>query len=156
MTTSGQASIVYAPDPQALVFITGLTVGPDHNLWFTQFSNIRTPVGVPGQTIIRIGRLTPSGTLTLFPLPESTNTYAGSGGIVPGPDGNLWFGTGGGQIGRVTTSGQVTMFSLPESSAVVGSMAAGPGMAVRFVQTYSGPDLLRQIIWGTKIGRITV
>ncbi len=155
MSTSGTASIVYAPDPQALVFITGLAVGPDDNLWFTQYSNTRNTSGPPVREVGSIGRLTPSGTLTLFPIPPSTGLSVG--GIVAGPDGNLWFGTSSGQIGRVTTSGQVTVFSLPDSSAArVGSMTPGPGMAVWFVQSYLGSDLLSGIIWGNKIGRITV
>jgi virginiamycin B lyase len=51
-------------------------VGPDHNLWFTEFYS--------GQ----IGRITPTGSLHEFPLPDPNS---GPGGIVVGPDHNLWF-----------------------------------------------------------------
>jgi virginiamycin B lyase len=53
----------------------GITSGPDHNLWFTE----------QGQD--KIGRITPTGTITEFPVtPNSIPTV-----ITSGPDGNLWF-----------------------------------------------------------------
>lgn len=58
-----------------------ITVGPDHNLWITEES--QGPTG--GNAI---GRLTPSGTFTAFPLP---NPLSGAQGIVAGPDNRLWF-----------------------------------------------------------------
>ena len=50
--------------------------GPDGNLWFTE-SDRGT-----------IGRITPSGTITEFPLEEQES---GPYGITVGADGNLWF-----------------------------------------------------------------
>jgi streptogramin lyase len=52
----------------------GITWGPDGNIWFTEFWTGR------------VGRLTPSGTLTEFPVPGSNPR-----GIATGPDHNLWF-----------------------------------------------------------------
>jgi streptogramin lyase len=67
-----------------------LVAGPDGNLWFTE---VKTR---------KIGRLTPAGSVTEYPLPAgigpdfpgagSSPSTAGTGanGIVVGPDGNLW------------------------------------------------------------------
>jgi virginiamycin B lyase len=48
--------------------------GPDGNIWFAEGP--------------KIGRMTPSGTLTEFTVPTAN---AGAWGITVGPDGNLWF-----------------------------------------------------------------
>ena len=53
---------------------SGITVGPDGNIWFTEFLN-----GT-------VGRITPSGIMTEFPLPS----FRAVSGIAAGPDGNLW------------------------------------------------------------------
>jgi streptogramin lyase len=79
--------------------VFGITAGPDGNLWFTSAG--------------AIGRVTPSGTITLFPVPGSA-----PGDITAGPDGNLWFldngtGNGMGKIGRITPGGSFTEFPLP-------------------------------------------
>jgi streptogramin lyase len=72
---------------------TGLTVGPDGNLWFTNSGNRA------------IGRMTPSGQVTM---------YTGHGidnpdGITVGPHGALWFTfITNNDIGRFTTAGQLT------------------------------------------------
>jgi streptogramin lyase len=78
----------------------GITPGPDGNLWFTEFwAN-------------RIGRMTPAGVLTEFPIPTPETAPRG---IVAGPDGNLWFlethfrHTA---VARITTAGVVTEYSL--------------------------------------------
>jgi len=61
--------------------------GPDGNLWFTEYASDQ------------IGRMTPAGVVTEFPLPAGSAPY----GIVVGPDGNLWFAeTGSNKIGRMT------------------------------------------------------
>ncbi len=51
-----------------------ITTGPDGNLWFTQGSEEG------------IGRITPSGVVTTFPVPSPSSPAS----IVAGPDGNLW------------------------------------------------------------------
>jgi len=63
----------------------GITVGPDGNLWFTDFDNSR------------IGRITQDGVITELPLP-SAPSYPRR--ITTGPDGNLWF-TENRAIGRL-------------------------------------------------------
>lgn len=65
--------------------------------------------------------------VTAFPLPgQSADSFSwnGSGHIVTGPDGNLWFtDSGNNQIDRVTPQGQITQFSLPVHN--VASTGAG-------------------------------
>ncbi len=103
-----------ATPPQVVVFQVptnsqpgAITLGPDGNFWFTDAS---TPA---------IGRITPSGTVTLF----TTGLGAGShpNGITTGPDGNLWFTDSGSSpaIGRIDpTTGSITEFLTGASSTV--------------------------------------
>ena len=91
----------------------GITTGPEGNLWFTESGGNR------------IGRITPSGTVTEF----STGISAGGEprAITTGPDGNLWFTEqNGNRIGRITPSGTVTEFStgISASSFPLGIAAA--------------------------------
>ncbi len=104
-----------------------IVTGPDGNLWFT----VQPPFGGAGGGTGEdaIGRITPSGTVTLFSngLPQS----ASLGAIVAGPDGNLWFteesATGAGAIGRITPAGRITLFasSLLQNTPP-GDILAGP------------------------------
>ncbi len=80
---------------------TGITAGPDGNLWFTQQAN-------PA----RIGRITPAGVVTEFTAGLSANSQPT--GIAAGPDGNLWFTErlNPARIGRITPAGVVTEFTV--------------------------------------------
>ena len=80
-----------------------LTVGPGGAIWY-----------IAGRLI---GRLSPGGEVTEFPLPVGGGTK-----IVAGPDGNLWFG-GGWQVGRMTPWGQVTSYVV--GSGNVSDLVAG-------------------------------
>jgi streptogramin lyase len=80
-------------------FPTGITTGPDGNIWFTG--------GRLNQS--QIGRMSTSGSVTMFPLPNAASYPVR---IVTGPDGNLWFTEIGG-VGRITTAGVVTEFAIP-------------------------------------------
>jgi RHS repeat-associated protein len=152
-------------DPHAI------TVGPDGNLWFTNW----------GQS--KIGKITTSGTITEYSLP--TNSYpdgiiAGPGkenalwftdydtskigkiatsgtiteysvaaktypdSIAVGSDGNLWFtGIIGNTIGKITPTGTITEYKLPGGSQP-GAITAGPDGNLWFTE-YAG----------NKIGKIT-
>ncbi len=114
----------------------GLAVGPDGNLWF----------GRQGE----IGRLTPAGQLTIFPI-----TMAGSPvevapiGIVAGPDGNMWFADANSRVGKITMSGVATVFPVVYSTPYTG--VNGPyGITL-------GPDgnLWYATAIGQSVGRIT-
>src|SRR5439155_7155836 len=56
-----------------------ITAGADGNLWFTQA--VSSPGNIPD-----IGRITPGGIITQFPLPNAGCPEH----ITPGPDGNVW------------------------------------------------------------------
>src|SRR5688572_14768365 len=70
-------TITEFPLPAATSSALWITSGPDGNLWFTEFFGAK------------IGRITPLGVITEFPLP--TPPGVDPLGITAGPDGNLWF-----------------------------------------------------------------
>jgi streptogramin lyase/cell wall-associated NlpC family hydrolase len=79
-----------------------ITTGPDGNLWFTE-------VNSGGNSI---GKITPTGTVTEFPMPAD-GSYPPTE-ITNGPDSNLWFTDERSNfIGRITPTGTVTEFPLP-------------------------------------------
>ncbi len=69
----------------ALVQPDGITTGADGKLWFAETA------------AYKIGRMTPAGVVTEFPLPATTLPAGSSGSppgptaITAGPDGALWF-----------------------------------------------------------------
>jgi streptogramin lyase len=82
--------------------IEKLVAGPDGNLWFIGLSDVLNEV---------VGRMTPGGSFTLYPL----NTGASFDGIASGPDGNIWFTEAAAlKIGRlVPSTGQISDFAVP-------------------------------------------
>ena len=102
--------------------LTGITVGPDGNLWFTE------------PNLDSIGRMTPSGQVTQFPV------FITPAGITVGPDGNLWFTCPDEDtICQITTSGQL---SLSNSGITPGSrptgITAGPDGGLWFTEFNGG------------------
>ncbi|MES2172299.1 MAG: Virginiamycin B lyase [Actinomycetota bacterium] len=90
-----------------------ITVGPDGNLWFTE------------RGTNSIGRVTPAGVITEFPVPTAASL---PDGITSGPDGNLWFSEGNaGKIGRITPAGVITEFPLAAGAGPAGIVAAPDG-----------------------------
>ena len=117
MTTSGDVRYFTIP---ANACPDVITLGPDGALWFT--------AGVSNQ----IGRIMPSGAMTIYALP-----HAGSHpeGITTGPDGALWFAErGANQIGRITTGGAITEYPIAGASGLF-SVIAGPDGALWFTET---------------------
>src|SRR6266568_3577588 len=109
-----------------------ITAGPDGNLWFTE---IVFGVG-------EIGRITPSGRFTEFPIPTASSMPEG---ITAGPDGNLWFTEeSAGKIGRITTGGGITVYSNPTANSGPVGITAGPDGNLWFTE-----------FDGNAIGRIT-
>ncbi|HEV2642371.1 MAG TPA: hypothetical protein VGT98_06680 [Candidatus Elarobacter sp.] len=98
-------------------YAKGLVAGPDGNVWFTE-----------GRRNF-IGRMTPSGTVTEFPIPSGApGNGSDTGPIVVGPDNNIWFAEGD-RIGVVTLStGAITEYPIGglfrPSSLVVGTDGA--------------------------------
>jgi streptogramin lyase len=113
-----------------------MVLGPDGNLWFTEFGGDR------------IGRITPTGAIHEFPL----NAGSGPSGITVGPDGNIWFTEQlGDRIGRLSPlagSNAAIQASIHEYALIVNSKPFG---------IVAGPD---GNLWFTEngnssIGRIT-
>jgi streptogramin lyase len=108
----------------------GIVAGPDGNLWFVD--------------VDRIGRITPTGSLTEFAIPTSVS-YPTL--IAVGPDGNLWFTEQTvAKIGRITLDGVITEFPAPVApgSAAVWGIAAGPDGNLWFTESVA-----------SRIGRMT-
>ena len=73
-----------------------ITSGPDGNLWFTESNSNK------------IGRITPSGVFTEFPIPTPFSVPTD---VAPGPDGNLWFTEViANTIGLITPTGAIREF----------------------------------------------
>ncbi len=92
----------------------GIAVGPDGNLWFTEYNDNR------------IGRITPSGSVTEFLIPTA---YSQPWTIAAGPDGNLWFTEHeSGKIGRITPNGSDSTIaaSIREFVIVTPTMLSAP------------------------------
>lgn len=106
-----------------------ITAGPDGNIWVGENAYALVS-GSNGQywngAILRI---TPSGSVTAFPLPPSDSPFVGNGeGVGPqpgalrvGPDGQIWYILGGVSFGdaserieHITTDGRITRFPLPK------------------------------------------
>ena len=149
---------------------SGVTSGPDGNVWFTEANAGKvgriTPGGVflpefptPGgalaitagpdgnlwftEPFAAIGRITTAGVVTDFPLESMLNPAD----ITAGPDGNLWYTAYDldhvSRVGRITTAGVITEFNTPTASDPVG-IAAGPDGNLWFAESFAG-----------QIGRIT-
>ena len=115
-TSAGSLSEVPTADG---VSAGGITLGPDGNIWYTQTAHVvkastsgtvlsEYPISAAGGGIITgpdgnlwfaeykgnaIGRVTPQGTVTEFPVPTAYAPQAEPAltGLTVGPDGNIWF-----------------------------------------------------------------
>src|SRR5216683_3192523 len=97
-------TITEYPIPTGSSEPTGITAGPDGNLWFTE-SNAN-----------KVAKVTPSGVFTEYPVPtlNSQPFY-----ITAGPDGNLWFTEfNANKVGKVTASGVfLAEYSIPNAAS---------------------------------------
>ncbi len=101
--------------------LSGITTGPDGALWFS------------GQINSTIARITTSGTITAFPLP---NPVSYPGEIAAGPDGALWFTeSGANKIGRITTAGLVAEYLVPTANSGLKGIIAGSDGALWFTES---------------------
>ena len=117
MTRSGQTAVFRLPSADSFPFPTDITNGPDGSLWFTEANGGN------------IGRVTLSGAITEFPIPNP-DWFSG---IAPGWDGNLWFGSRtNGLVGRITRAGVYTGFVIPPADGTHDPIAAtiGPRRSV--------------------------
>ena len=100
----------------------------------------------------KIGRITPAGVITEFPMPTPDS---GPRALAAGPDGNIWFSEyRANRIGRITPRGEITEFALPRPNSGPGDITAGADGAMWFVELSGGMDGLRTD--GNRVGRITM
>jgi virginiamycin B lyase len=126
ITTKGKLSSVDLGGVPA-----GVATGADGALWVTD----RTSPA-------RIQRVTPSGAVTDYPLPDAG---AFPTDIVSGPDGALWFTeTRADKIGRITTGGVISEYPLGTTDAFAADITVGPDGALWFTEQS-----------GNKVGRVT-
>ena len=107
---------------------TGVTLGPDGNIWATD-------IAFPG--LMQIVKATPDGNLSTFPIGNNLTASA----ITTGPEGNLWFTSqdnvsGNVILDRMATTGNLIQFP-------VSSQFSNP----KFIVT--GPD---NNLWFTEFG----
>jgi streptogramin lyase len=138
----------------AIVQPQGIATGSDGNLWFTE-----NGAG-------KIGRMTPSGAVTSFALPQippPAGSPAGTAATTPhptditaGPDGALGFTGIPGEIGRITTTGTVTDLALPALPPPPGSKPGTARTLATATAIVAGPD---GALWFTgvpgEIGRMS-
>jgi virginiamycin B lyase len=132
--TDGNSVLAMAQDGSSLATypvgdtagVWGIASGTDGNLWFAESRQNR------------IGRITPDGSITTFPLPTSN---AGPLEVAPGADGNMWFTeVVVGQIGRISPSSPVvTEFPALAPSGPEG-IAEGTGGLLWFAASGEGQD----------------
>src|SRR6185312_16730878 len=128
MTPSGKFTPFQVPTRNGST--DDIATGPDGNLWFTLDDT---------DSSSEIGRITPSGAITLFPFPSPSNDYLFLDGISAGPDGNLWFtyedwNTKVSAIGRITTSGVISLFPTPTHNSSPTDITAGPDGSMWFTE----------------------
>lgn len=112
---SPDGSMTEFPIPTPNASLEGIAVGPDGNLWFAEAGG---PIDPAAGGAGKIGRITPTGAVTEFPLPTPNSFPLG---VTAAPDGNVWFtesGAAANKIGRITPSGTVTEFPVPSSLQV--------------------------------------
>jgi virginiamycin B lyase len=98
ITTAGVITEYPLPDQETDV-PGSIVSGPDGALWFTLGVDTNTPAI---STVNKIGRLTPDGRFSAYPIPTLDSDPI-AGGIAPSPDGALWFTEYlGNKIGRIT------------------------------------------------------
>jgi hypothetical protein len=116
---------------------TGITTGPDGNLWFTEFGSSE------------IGRITPAGLVEEFVLPAGR----GPDSIVSGPDGLLWFTErSGDRIGRINpNAGNHAAIQ----ASIVEFTVPGAGSQPTGITTGSDGNLWFTEFGSSEIGRIT-
>jgi virginiamycin B lyase len=140
MNQDGRVHLFPLPSPS--ISVTSIAAGPDGNLWFTE------NVDDNATTSQRIGRMTPAGVFSDFPV---TVPFAGGylHQIIAGPGDNLWFSLEGadasynalGAIGRITPQGAISIEPL-------GKFAVPADMTI-------GPDHNLWFTTGFEVGRVT-
>ena len=119
-------AITEYPTPTSHSEPSSIAVGPDGNLWFTEFTGDQ------------IGMINPkTGAMTEFALPTKS---AQPQAITAGPDGNIWFTEfGADQIGTINlTTHAITEIPTPSVVSRPSGIAAGPDGHIWFTEEGSG------------------
>lgn len=111
MSTSGAALVEFNTGLTVGTTLGGIVAGSDGNLWFTEPS------------ASKIGRITPTGTITEFSLSAGANP----GGITSGPDGNIWFTTDVG-IGQIIVGDSGSTDECPSDADKIEAGICGCGV----------------------------
>ncbi len=90
--------------------LNSIALGPDGNLWFAEGA-------VP-----RVGKISPSGSVTQFPV----STRGGTDAMVSGPSGLLYY-TSGPEIGAIDPAGTISWPSCLGNSCGIAVNAIAPG-----------------------------
>lgn len=129
-------------------FATGLTLGPDGNLWFGV--NVVTHVGTTPATTttaLELAHITSAGAMTAVPLtpPPAGLSYQLGRGLTLGPDGNVWTSsqpdlgngtpTGTNDVMRITPAGVVTLYPLPTPGVFPSDFIVGADGNLWFTET---------------------
>lgn len=143
--TVNEHAVVSDPSqPSRPVFVA---VGPDRNIWFTEFD--ARSIGVLNLS---------TNAISHYPLPSPASNPTR---IAMGPDGQLWFAeTGPGDaapsdfgannnIGEISVSGEIKEFRLPMTDSDPAGVVLGPDGNVWFTEAATGD--VRQITAGGKI-----
>jgi uncharacterized protein (TIGR03437 family) len=101
MTASGAFS-TFALASGLAVRAGSIATGQDGAVWFAAEAG-------SGTAQASIGRITTSGTITMYGIPIATYYSFSSPSIAAGSDGALWF-TGNGAIGHISTSGGLSVY----------------------------------------------
>jgi streptogramin lyase len=95
----------------------GIALGEGGDVWFTDDGH-----DAEGHNLV--GEVTPTGTITEYPVPAVGSDPTA---ITRGADGNMWFTAPGVErVDRVTPSGEVTEFSAPYVSGSLRAIVLGP------------------------------
>jgi virginiamycin B lyase len=135
ITPTGQVSQFADPNANAS-FVADFTRGSDGNIWFLDVVGFS-----PSQE--SIGRVTPAGVISEFPIPAFKGNRASVNQMALGSDGNIWFtantliGRGtlsNGFIGRITTAGQISQFGTPTAVSDPQDIARGSDGNIWFTE----------------------
>lgn len=126
---------------------TGITAGPDGNIWYT--------LPAAGDHAY-IGKITTGGQITTYYLGFRENPQQ----ITVGPDGALWYPEDGvnpvhKSIGRISTTGVNTRFQLASDDIRLSGITAGPDGNLWFTKHVVGADTIDAIGRMTPGGSVT-
>jgi streptogramin lyase len=158
--STGASQVVASLPPGSVP--TGITTGPDGNLWFTNsgagqigkldsLTHQVALINLPDPTCKPVGITTgPDGNLwfteqaggklgvmtTAGALNNEFPVGSGPTGIITGSDGNLWVTLlTGNQIAKVNVAGVVSLFSLPTAGASPSGITLSPDGSIWFTET---------------------